>query len=224
MQNKGFLAIWCDIASEHLADYREWIVKEHIADRIFSPGFLAARFCIDVTNPNSHFFLYATQSKDVFKNPPYLQILNTPSPWTRKIMPLFGAFDRALGEQVLKIGNGIGPYLLISRLKGPLEINLPLAQLELSAILQLNEIVSVRLMVLDQSTIGIKSEEKKMRQGIEGNFNYLIVVEAMSQQAAEQAKDLLPSVLKKVFSKPLSFDLSIRKMVYSEAPFEGPTV
>ena len=63
MSNKGFLAIWCEISADDLADYRAWITKEHIADRTFLPGWLGARFCIDVTNELAHFFLYATEDK-----------------------------------------------------------------------------------------------------------------------------------------------------------------
>jgi len=52
--HKGFLAIWCEIGAEDLADYRAWITKEHIADRTFLPGWLGARFCTDVTNEPPH--------------------------------------------------------------------------------------------------------------------------------------------------------------------------
>ena len=50
MNNKGFLGIWCEIGEEDLHDYRNWITREHIADRIFSPGFLGVRFCNAVDN------------------------------------------------------------------------------------------------------------------------------------------------------------------------------
>mgnify|MGYP000940185067 CR=1 FL=1 len=101
MGNKGFLAIWCEIGADDLADYRAWITKEHIADRTPLPGWLGARFCADITNERAHFFLYATQDKSVFSAAPYLRVLNHPSPWTRRLMP-----KAALAMQAERKGTG----------------------------------------------------------------------------------------------------------------------
>ena len=130
MSNKGFLEIWCEIGADDLADYRAWITKEHIADRTFLPGWLGARFCTDVTNELAHFFLYATEDKSVFSAEPYLNVLNNPSPWTRRIMPKFGPFDRALGEQLFKLGNGYGAYMMVSRIRDASVINRVLDELD----------------------------------------------------------------------------------------------
>ena len=65
MTTYGFLAIWCDMAEEHLVDYRNWLTLEHIADRTFSPGFLGVRLFEKLDEPASHFILYATENPDV---------------------------------------------------------------------------------------------------------------------------------------------------------------
>jgi hypothetical protein len=224
MSNKGFLAIWCDISQEDLPDYRQWIIKEHIADRIFSPGFLGARFCTSITDEKSHFFLYATEDKNVFKNPPYLHILNNPSPWTNRIMPKFGPFDRALGEQLLKLGNGYGAYMMVSRIKDDsLDINLESMQKSLSKFIEMPDVVSVRLMKLDRSSTDIKSQEKTMRKGLEGDFHYLLVVEALSDNGAINAQKHLSEILSQSFPKAQKNDASVRKVIYGETPFEGGT-
>ena len=115
--NYGFLAIWCDIASEDLNDYRDWLTKEHIADRTFSPGFLGVRLFDALDDERSHFILYATESPAVLSAPAYQAILDNPSPWTQAIMPKFGNFDRAIGAQRLKIGNGYGAFITVWRLQ-----------------------------------------------------------------------------------------------------------
>jgi len=218
--NKGFLAIWCEISQESLKDYRDWITKEHIADRTVLPGWLGARFCIDTENERSHFFLYATEGKHVFSERPYLDVLNNPSPWTNRIMPKFGPFDRALGEQMFKLGNGYGAYMTVSRVKhsGPLDVSNVGG--ELSEFLRLPQIVSVRLMKLDRSSTDIKSQEKTMRQGVEGDFDYLLVIEALSEQAALAAKAAAPTLIRKTFPANENFDLSTRKVIYGETSFE----
>ena len=41
--NDGFLAIWSDIDAEHETDYLHWLTREHTAERVGVPGFLAVR-------------------------------------------------------------------------------------------------------------------------------------------------------------------------------------
>jgi hypothetical protein len=223
MSNKGFLAIWCEIGAEDLADYRAWITKEHIADRTFLPGWNGARFCVDVTNERAHFFLYATENKDVFSAQPYLNVLNNPSPWTNRIMPKFGPFDRALGEQLFKLGNGFGSYMMVSRIKDESSIDLADVKSKFAKFMDTPDIVSVRLMKLDRSATDIKSQEKTMRKGAEGDFHYLLVIEAISEKGGTNAQNHVAQILKDAFPSAEKTDSSVRKVLYGETAFEGPT-
>ena len=223
MSNKGFLAIWCEIGAEDLSDYRAWITKEHIADRTFLPGWNGARFCVDVTNERAHFFLYATENKDVFSAQPYLNVLNNPSPWTNRIMPKFGPFDRALGEQLFKLGNGFGSYMLVSRIKDESSIDLADVKSKFAKFMDMPDIVSVRLMKLDRSATDIKSQEKTMRKGAEGDFHYLLVIEAISEKGGTNAQNHVAQILKDAFPSAEKTDSSVRKVLYGETAFEGPT-
>jgi hypothetical protein len=221
MSNKGFLAIWCEIGADDLADYRAWITREHIADRTFLPGWLGARFCTDVKNERAHFFLYATQDKSVFSAAPYLKVLNNPSPWTNRIMPKFGPFDRALGEQLFKLGNGYGAYMMVARIKDASPLDLAQAKAELGKFMDVPEVVSVRLMQLDRSATDIKSQEKTMRKGAEGDFHYLLVVEAVSERGGANAQEHLAQILLAAFPQAEKTDSSVRKLIYGETAFEG---
>jgi hypothetical protein len=223
MSNKGFLAIWCEIGAEDLADYRAWITKEHIADRTFLPGWNGARFCVDVTNELAHFFLYATENKDVFSAQPYLNVLNNPSPWTNRIMPKFGPFDRALGEQLFKLGNGFGSYMMVSRIKDESSIDLADIKSKFAKFMDMPDIVSVRLMKLDRSATDIKTQEKTMRKGAEGDFHYLLVIEAISEKGGTNAQNHVAQILKDAFPSAEKTDSSVRKVLYGETAFEGPT-
>lgn len=223
MSNKGFLAIWCEIGVEDLGDYRAWITKEHIADRTFLPGWNGARFCVDVTNERAHFFLYATENKDVFSAQPYLNILNNPSPWTNRIMPKFGPFDRALGEQLFKLGNGFGSYMMVSRIKDESSTDLADVKSKFAKFMDMPDIVSVRLMKLDRSATDIKSQEKTMRKGAEGDFHYLLVIEAISEKGGTNAQNHVAQILKDAFPSAEKTDSSVRKVLYGETAFEGPT-
>ena len=43
MRGAGFLAIWSDIESKALTDYRHWLTREHTTERVTTKGFLASR-------------------------------------------------------------------------------------------------------------------------------------------------------------------------------------
>jgi hypothetical protein len=222
MSKQGFLAIWCEIGADDLVDYHNWQTQEHIADRIYSPGFLGMRLFTAVDNPCAHFFLYATESPSVLSSLSYLRILDNPSPWTSKLMPKFGPFDRAAGEKVVKIGRGFGSHVLASRVKTdgrPLDAIS--AKEALRRFINLPDTVGARLLATDRSTTTIKSEEKTMRGSIEGDFDLLLVVEALSRSGAEWARDQLDAALAQVLPGLKSFDALVCQMIYGEAPHEG---
>lgn len=224
MTTYGFLAIWCDMADEHLVDYRNWLTLEHIADRTFSPGFLGVRLFEKLDEPNSHFILYATENPDVLDGPAYKAILDNPSDWTRRLMPKFKNFDRALGNQVIKVGNGFGSYVAIWRLwLSDSAVDLDSLATRLSAFIARNGVVSMRLDALNHKTTDRHSEEKTMRGGTEGSFDYLLCAEVMGEDQVRDFEVLLTQELPCVFSAIRHFDSSCQRMIYGETAHERPT-
>ena len=224
MDRQGFLAIWCAIGPDDLEDYHNWQTQEHIADRVYSPGFLGMRLFAAVDDPCQHFFLYATASASVLRGPAYLRILDTPSPWTRRLMPKFGRFDRATGERLVKIGRGAGAFVLASRVRaaGPWP-DPAAAKAALRGLIHLPDTVGVRLLATDRSTTDIASAEKTMRGAVEGDFDYLLVVEALSRGGAEWARERLASVLARALPGAVAADALVCRAIYGEAPHEGET-
>lgn len=224
MSKQGFLAIWCEIEQDDLTDYRNWLTQEHISDRIYSPGFLGVRLCASVENERSHFFLYCTEGPEVMKAPPYQHILNNPSPWTKRIMVKFGPFDRAAGERLVKIGRGFGSHVLVSRVRtSGVALDPVKARDALRSFIDLPNTVGVRLMKTDRDHTSIKSAEKLMRSGVEGDFDYLLVVEALSEAGASSVMKSLDQVLKSAMPDVQAHDAMVCKVIYGEAPYEGET-
>lgn len=219
----GFLAIWCDMAAEDLADYRAWLTQEHIADRTFSPGFLGVRLFEVLDDERSHFILYATENADVLRGPAYKAILDNPSPWTRAIMPRFGPFDRALGTQVLKVGNGFGAHVAVWRIRlADPEVDPQALAAGLRGFAGRDGVVSLRLGAVDRGTTERHSEEKTMRQGGEGEFDLLLCAEAMGEAAVRAAEARISRELPRLFPALEGYDASCRRMIYGEAAHEGP--
>ena len=224
MGGYGFLAIWCEIASDDLEDYRNWLTREHIADRTFLPGFLGARLFEAFDDPRSHFILYATDGIEVLQGAAYKAVLDAPSPWTRRIMPKFGPFDRALGQQVLKFGNGFGSCVVVWRIRmGKAGVDLARAGDVLSALAQADGVASIRLFQLDRGITDGESQEKAMRRGSEGDFGYLLCAETMGEVAARRSLDTVTRSLDQIFPELDSAKSLCCRMIYGEAPHDGPT-
>ncbi|SMX48625.1 hypothetical protein [Maliponia aquimaris] len=219
----GFLAIWCDMAPGDLDDYRAWLTQEHIADRTFSPGFLGVRLFEALDDPCSHFILYATEGLEVLQGPAYKAILDAPSAWTQRIMPRFGPFDRALGAQVLKLGNGFGAHVVVWRIAAGLRPDLNTLAAALAPHVGVDGVVSLRLYRVDRGITDRHSVEKTMRGGAEGAFDWLLCAEALSEDAARRAETRLGAALEGLFPGLQGADASCRRMIYGEAPHEGPT-
>ena len=174
-------------------------------------------------DPRSHFILYATESADVLRGPAYRKILDNPSPWTRRIMPKFGPFDRALGEQVLKLGNGFGSHVAIWRIRlaGPAVDLASLAE-SLRGFVGHDGLVSLRVFAVDRGTTERHSEEKTMRQGGEGAFDLLLCAETIAERETREAEKQITGMLDRLFPDMEGADSSCRRMIYGEAAHEGP--
>ena len=223
MGGQGFLAVWCEMGAEDVADYHNWETQEHIPERMTTPGFLSMRMFAAVDNPGAHFFLYSVANVGVMSSAPYLAILNNPSNWTKHIVPKFGPFDRGVGEAVVKVGRGYGSHVLASRVRtNGSALDPAAAKQALRKLLNLPDTVGVRLLAIDRASTGVRGADRVTgRAGQDGNFNYVLVVEAMSQAGAEWARDQLASALPGAIPGLKSFDHLICRMIFGDIPHEG---
>jgi hypothetical protein len=78
--------MWWDIAPEMQAEFEDWHTHEHMPERLAIPGFLRGTRFIAPERP-SYFVLYEARSLAVLNAGAYLERLNNPTPWSRKLMP-----------------------------------------------------------------------------------------------------------------------------------------
>ena len=109
MRGAGFLAIWSDVETPDLTDYRHWLTREHTTERVTTRGFLATRvFRAGRDDINRFFILYELDTPEVLDGEAYLARLNAPTPWSQRIMPKLGNFMRGGGIMVARAGRGEG--------------------------------------------------------------------------------------------------------------------
>jgi hypothetical protein len=112
---QAVLAFWSDIEPVHEAEFNEWYTNEHLPERVSIPGFLRGRRYVKATDSQTvqaYFTLYETESLATLNSAPYLKRLDSPTPWTRKMVPLFLNSNRIAYEIRTSIGGGTGGWIV----------------------------------------------------------------------------------------------------------------
>jgi len=79
--------MWWNMSTEMRAEFEDWHSHEHFPERLGIPGFLrSSRWCA-ADGGAGVFVLYELEDHGILSSPAYLERLNDPTPWTRKLMP-----------------------------------------------------------------------------------------------------------------------------------------
>lgn len=195
MRGAGFLAIWSDVERSNLTDYRHWLTREHTTERVTTEGFLANRVFRAIRADIERFFiLYELQTPEVLDGPAYLARLNSPSPWSQRIMPQLGNFVRGGGAVIARAGRGEASTIVALRLE-----RLPDSPQRLADdIAALDGIAAVQIGATDIARTSVPTVEKGMRKD-EGVFAGLLLIEALDQAslrgAVGKAAEMAPEVV-----------------------------
>ena len=111
----GVVAIWHDLLPEAKEEYCEWHSREHMPERVGIPGFRRGRRYLAVSGTPEFFTLYEAESPEVLGGQDYLNRLNAPTEWSRRVMPSFRNFSRAICRVVFTNGVGSGGVMLTMR-------------------------------------------------------------------------------------------------------------
>lgn len=112
----GVLAVWVDAAPESEAEFNAWYTAEHVPERVGIPGFLSGARYRAVSGTPRYLAWYATDDVGVLASAAYLDRLNHPTDWTRRIMPSFRNTVRSIFEVRATCGRGRGGIATTIRL------------------------------------------------------------------------------------------------------------
>ena len=104
---KAVVAMWWDIAPEIRAEWEDWHSTEHMPERLAIPGFLRGTRYVALSGEPRYFVLYEAADLSVITTGPYLERLNNPTPWSRKMMPHHRNMVRALCVVREEWGGGV---------------------------------------------------------------------------------------------------------------------
>ena len=116
MLGKAAVAMWWDIAPDVRAEWEEWHTVEHMPERLSIPGFLRGTRWTD--GDGAYFVLYETASLDTVTGGAYLERLNDPTPWSRRMMPHHRNMVRSLCLVRSSYGTGVPGMMATLRFSG----------------------------------------------------------------------------------------------------------
>lgn len=119
---KAAIAIWCHIDASLRAEHDAWHSGEHLPERLAIPGFLRGRRCRapDEAAAWPYFMMYEVRDASVMTSPAYLERLNNPTPWSRKLF-VSTRLSRTLCRIVDTRGKGVGGQVLTSQAEANVE-------------------------------------------------------------------------------------------------------
>jgi len=119
MLGRAAVAMWWDVEPGIKAEFEDWHSHEHMPERLAIPGFLRGTRWIAASGEPSYFVLYEIDAVGTLIAGPYMERLNDPTPWSRKMMPHHRNMVRNLCEVRASFGRGVSQALAKLELEVP---------------------------------------------------------------------------------------------------------
>jgi hypothetical protein len=186
----GVLAIWNGIAEEAEADFVDWHVNEHIPERVGVPGFLRGRRYVALAGAPKYFNFYETETPAVLGSRAYLDRLNAPSDWTRRVVRHFRETSRTVCLVAASLGSGDGGCVAAIRLTAVAGADIRPHDFRarvMDPLLRAPGIIAVHLLQ-GQLEIGAgQTAEKELRDRPDQTAAWILLIEAVERGALDRA-------------------------------------
>ena len=106
-----------DVAPEAIPEHDDWHTHEHLPERLSIPGFLRGTRWVAVHGGPRYCVVYEVESLATLSSQPYLERLNSPSAWTRKMMPHYRGMTRGFCAVAGSCGAGVGRIARVIRFR-----------------------------------------------------------------------------------------------------------
>jgi hypothetical protein len=106
---------WYTVTPEAASEHDDWHSHEHMPERLGIPGFLRGRRWVSLSRNSRYFVMYEVDHFETLTAPPYLDRLNNPTPWSKKMMLHFRNMTRSLCRVKGSFGTGVGQAVVTIR-------------------------------------------------------------------------------------------------------------
>jgi hypothetical protein len=195
LSGMGVVALWHDLLPGAKEEFYEWHSRERMPERVGIPGFRRGRRYVAVNGAPEFFVLYEADSPEVLGALDYLNRLNAPSEWSRRVVPSFRNVARSICRVIVTSGTGSGGVMLTSRFavdaahrSGTLE---SLTRRILPALSQRSGIAGVHLCLADESFSTIDSAERQLYADAPSMPAWVVLIEGNSAADVRAANEAL---------------------------------
>ena len=115
LMGKAALAMWWNIDPQDRQEFEHWHSSEHFAERLGVPGFLRGARWECRSGEARYFVMYELSSLAVLSSDSYRDRVNSPTPWSSKMMAGFRNMVRSPCLVQASEGAGIGRVMLTLR-------------------------------------------------------------------------------------------------------------
>jgi hypothetical protein len=188
---EGLFVAWYDTDPAFQPELDRWHSKEHMPERVRLPGFLTGQRYRGLDEQRHYCVLYRTDDVRTFVSEPYLQVLNNPTEWTRRMMPGFRNLNRSLCSVVREAGSGFGNILHTiqfspapTRESGVLnwidDVAIPTVLAEPGA-------VRLALAISNKAITRTKTNEQALRAQPDAISDWILLIESYTEPSTNQA-------------------------------------
>ena len=183
MLGKAAITMWCDVAPEVKPEFEDWHSHEHMPERLAIPGFLRGTRWSDASG-EKYFILYELDQLDTLTSAAYLERLNNPTPWSRKMMPHHRNMVRSLCAVRAGFGGGLPRALATIRFTARGDISA-----ELQKVPSRKGLTSAHLLE-SQPMPSAQTTEQKIRGG-DARADWVVLLGGYDPDAVRHACDEL---------------------------------
>lgn len=112
---KAAMALSFDVVPEAITEHDDWHTHEHFPERLSIPGFLRGSRWVALQGQPRYFVMYEVEELGTLASAAYLERLNSPTPWTAKMMTHYRGMTRGLCSVTGSFGLGLGTAGLLIR-------------------------------------------------------------------------------------------------------------
>ena len=196
----GAVCIWHDLRPEAKDDFYQWHNREHMPERVGIPGFRTGRRYIALAGAPEYFNLYEADSAEVLGGQDYLNRLNAPTEWTRRVVPSFRHVSRSICRVAYTTGVGQGGFMLTQRFDvAPAHRENVVNALTLRLLPPLAErkgIAGVHLCLADEAISKVETAEKRARADTTLVPTWIVLIEGSAAADVQATGELLASRLR----------------------------
>jgi hypothetical protein len=213
----GVVAIWHDLLPEAKDDFYEWHNQEHMPERVGISGFRRGRRYIAVEGTPEFFNLYEADHPEVLGGRDYLDRLNAPTEWTKRVVPSFRNVARSVCRVAFSDGVGSGGTILTMRFD--IDAAHRAAAIEalttrvLPALVPRKGIAGVHLCLADEAISKVETAEKKARADTTLVPTWIVLIEGIGTAEVRAAGDALAKALQPHLA--LAFDTAIYRLEFT---------